>query len=203
MTAGAAAARFLAEHEPAANRAYVIGSAALHGEVQAAGFELLSPMNARQADVVVVGGHEGFDYRELRAATWAVHAGAKLFATGRDPVVPTPTGPQPATGAVLAAVEAASGATATVIGKPARYMFDAARSVLADCRRIAVVGDNLMTDVAGARRAGLDAILVLSGCTSDAELERAGTQVEPDLVVRSLAELVGGDSARDEQPMGE
>ncbi len=135
----------------------------------------------------MVGGHEGFDYGELRAATAALRSGARLFATGRDPVYPGPTGPEPATGAIVAAIETAGGVPAVVVGKPEPIMFDIAREALAGCQRIANIGDNLTTDIAGAKRAGLDAILVLTGATVRADLEAAA--IRPDLVLDNLASV--------------
>jgi HAD superfamily hydrolase (TIGR01450 family) len=167
--------------------AFVIGPPALREEVLVAGFTLLSPEAARQAAVVVVGGHVDFDYQELRAATLALRSGARLYATGRDAVYPGPDGPWPGTGAILAAVETAGGVRATVVGKPEPIVFDIARKALLGCRRIAVVGDNLLSDVLGARRAGLPAILVLTGTTTRADLESAS--VRPDLVLSSLVDL--------------
>ncbi len=166
-------------------RALVIGPPALQNEISGAGFQLLAGQDADKAEVVVVGAHEGFDYRELQAATVAVRKGARLVATGRDAVFPTPAGLAPATGAVLAAIETAGGAPATVVGKPERIMFEIAREALAGCERIAVIGDSLTADIAGAKQAGLDAILVLTGTTGRAELEQA--VIQPDLVFDSLA----------------
>ena len=166
-------------------RALVIGPPVLHDEVSAAGFGLLACEDAAQAEVVVVAGHEGFDHRELRAATAAVRNGARLFATGRDPVFPAPGGLEPATGAIVAAIETAGGVAAVVIGKPEPVIFEMAREALADCDRTAVIGDNLMSDIVGAKRAGLDAILVLTGVADQDDLERAALQ--PDLVFDSLA----------------
>ena len=168
-------------------RALVIGPPALHDEINTAGFRLLACEDAGQAEVVVVGAHEGFDYRELRAASTAVRNGARLFATGRDPVFPTPAGLEPATGAVVAAIETAGGMPAVVVGKPERIMFEIACEALAGCERIAMIGDNLTTDVAGAKHAGLDAILVLTGTTDRAGLDRA--VIRPDLVFDSLASV--------------
>ena len=145
------------------------------------------PLLTSLAEVAVVGGHEGFDYRELRAAVAAVRAGARLLATGRDAVFPMPDGPWPATGAILAAIETAGGVRAVVVGKPERVMFDIACEALSGCARIGVIGDHLTTDIEGARRVGLAAILVLTGLTSQADLERA--PVTPDLVLDSLAAL--------------
>ena len=123
----------------------------------------------------------------MRAATRALANGAQLYAAGRDRVVPTADGPEPATGAILAAVETAAGITATVVGKPEPFMFELAREALPECKRVAVVGDNLASDIAGAKRSGLDAILVLTGTSTEADLRKA--DYAPDLVLASLAEL--------------
>jgi HAD superfamily hydrolase (TIGR01450 family) len=188
MTSAAVAARVVGSLEGlASRRALVVGPPSLHDEIAGAGFQLVAREDARQAQVVVVGGHEGFDYGELRAATAAILNGARLFATGRDAVFPTPAGPWPATGAILAAIETASGAAAVVVGKPERIAFEMAREALAGCGRVAMIGDHLSSDIEGARRAGLDAILVLTGVTCRGDLERA--VVQPDLVIESLAAL--------------
>jgi HAD superfamily hydrolase (TIGR01450 family) len=195
LTSAAATARYLSAHSALAGaNLFAIGSAALHDELRAAGFNLLEPSEVLRAQAVVVGGHDRFDYTELRAATTAVLAGAQLFATGRDTVFPTSDGPAPATGAILAAVETATGAKATVIGKPEPYVFEVACDALAPCERVAVVGDHLVSDVAGAKRAGLAAILVLSGATTEDEI--ASAAIQPDLVVPSLAALRVGGSER-------
>lgn len=188
LTASAATATYLSGHERfAGSRAFVVGSRPLHEELAAAGLQLVAAGDAETADTVVVGGHDHFDYAELRAAVKAVGAGAVLFATGRDPFTPTRTGREPATGAIVAAIETATGATATVVGKPEPHMFAVARQLLAGCTRVVVVGDNLRTDIAGAKRAGLEAILVLSGASSSEDAEAADTQ--PDLILPSLAAL--------------
>lgn len=188
MTSAQVAARVAGSLPHLANRrALVVGPAALHDEIQRAGFRLVTCEEARDAGIVVVGGHEGFDYRELRASATAVRAGAQLLATGRDALFPGPDGPQPATGALLAAIETAGGMPAIVVGKPERFIFDIALEELAGCKRVGVIGDHLITDIAGAKRAGLDAILVLTGITSRADLERA--PIQADVVLDSLADL--------------
>ena len=195
MTSAAATALVLGSLKDLAHRtALVVGSVPLHEEVAAAGFRLVEPEDATEADVVVVGGHEGFDYRELRAATAAIRNGARLYATGRDAVFPTPDGPWPATGSILAAIETAGGRPAVVVGKPEPIVFRIARQALTGCERIGVVGDHLVSDVLGAKRAGLDAILVLTGVTTRVELARA--IVQPDLVLESLAAFVKGNTSQ-------
>src|SRR5205085_2569483 len=99
-------------------------------------------------------------------ATFALAGGASLFATNREPGLPMPDGTWPGTGAVLAAIEYASGETATLGGKPERHLFEMARERLSGAERVAVVGDGLASDIAGGTNAGLATILVLTGNAS-------------------------------------
>ena len=139
---------------------------------------------------MVVGGHDEFDYRELRIATQAVLRGAELIATNRDPSFPMPDGPWPGSGAVLAAVETAAGRHADhTVGKPETAMYETALDRLGPGRALAV-GDRLEIDVAGARAAGIDAALVLTGGARREHAEAADPP--PTHVAASLAELVLG-----------
>jgi glycerol-1-phosphatase len=190
VTAGEVTARLAAERVGPGGTAFAIGAPAFHETVAATGLRLLDGEAAREADVVLVSGHRGFDYEELLTATLALQRGAALLATSRDPTMPMPGGAWPGTGAVLAAVETASGVTAEIGGKPERHLFEMARERIAAAERVAMVGDRVSSDVEGGHRAGLETILVLSGATSR---ERAGSAVPPpDHVVESLADLAPG-----------
>ncbi len=188
VTCGAALQFVLAERNER-GAAFVIGSQALVDHVADAGMRIVNNTEfATRADVVVAGGHEGFDYRELRIATQAVLRGAELIGVTRDPTFPMPDGPWPGSGAILAAVEEATGQRAErTVGKPEPDMYAAARDRLGDGRYLAV-GDRLDVDVAGARRAGIDGALVLTGSTSEAEAAAAAPR--PTHVADSLGALV-------------
>jgi glycerol 3-phosphatase-2 len=188
VTSAGALAACIAESEDVSTPVFAIGSPALKAELAAVGLEVRTEDDGRDAAVVAVGGHDRFDYRELRIATQALRRGARLYAAGRDATFPMPDGPWPATGAVLAAVETAGGVRATVVGKPEPFIFEIARSRLRGCQRVAIVGDHLEADVAGGRRAGLTTILVLSGTATRHDLGEA--RVQPDLVLPDLAALV-------------
>jgi HAD superfamily hydrolase (TIGR01450 family) len=187
VTAARVTAGLASEACSEGGRAFVIGAAALRAEVAAAGLELLDGEAGAGADVVIVALHTGFDYAELRIATAALRGGAALFGTNREPALPMPCGPWPGTGAILAAVEYASGRTATIGGKPERHLFERARALMPGAKRVAVVGDSLRSDVAGAVAVGLEPILVLSGNTSAGEAEAAG--LGHGHVLTSLADL--------------
>lgn len=188
VTAGVATARLAAEHVGAGKRAFVIGAAAFEEEVATAGLEVLDGEAGRDADAVLASSHRGFDYEELLTATLALQRGAALFATSRDPTLPMPDGAWPGTGAILAAIETASGATAEIGGKPERHLFDLARERLGGAARVAMVGDRVSSDIEGGRRAGLPTILVLSGATSRQEAERA--EPRPDHTISELGGLL-------------
>ncbi len=161
LTSGAATAVYLSRHQEIEGRtAYVIGTDALKDEMRAVGLYVLEGEPGRDADFVIVGGHGGFDYQELRIASQAVHRGARLYACNRDATFPMPDGPWPAVGAILAAVETATGTKAIAVGKPEPAMFEAAREIIGPVDRIAMIGDTSASDIEGGRRAGLTTILV-------------------------------------------
>jgi len=183
VTAASALASFIVDREGMAST-FVIGSAELKRELADAGLTL-APNDAEQIDVVAVGGHDRFHYDELLVATRALRRGARLYAAGRDATFPMPDGPWPGTGSIVAAVEVAGGTQAQVVGKPEPYMFEIARSLLPECARVAIVGDNLASDIAGGARAGLTTILVLTGTHRRADLSQS--EMQPDYVFQDLA----------------
>jgi glycerol-1-phosphatase len=156
-----------------------------------------------RARVVVVAGHDDFDYAELTDATRAVRGGAVLIATARDPTYPQPDGLWPGTGAILAAVEVAGdGHAALVLGKPHPQLFLTALDRLGPGRAL-MVGDRLDADVGGASAAGIDAALVLTGATDRATAEAAlaarpaagryaDATPRPVAIAESLGDLVLG-----------
>lgn len=188
VTAGIVAARLAGEAAGEGGGAFVIGAAPLKEMVAATGARLLEGEEAWEAKAVVVSGHRGFDYGELLTAKRALERGAALFATSHDPTMPYPGGELPGTGAVLAAVETASGVRAEIAGKPERHLFEMARAALGGCENVAMIGDRISSDIAGGRAAGLETILVLSGTTS--REEAAAASPAPDFVLDDLGGLL-------------
>ena len=143
-----------------------------------------------KADVVVVGYHRDFDYERMTVAATAVRDGARLLATNDDATYPTPDGPIPGTGAILAGVVTASGARPTVAGKPHAPMVRCVRERLgADGT---VVGDRPDTDGRFATQLGYRFALVLSGVTRSEDLP---VEPAPDLVGDDLAAVVAEATA--------
>jgi len=171
LTSAHAAAQAVAARQPAGTPVLVIGADALREEVEAAG---LRPVDRADAapPVVIQGYGPAVGWAELAEASVAIRSGATWVATNTDATLPSPRGPLPGNGALVAALRTALGREPDlVIGKPQPELFHAAARQ-AGAERPLVVGDRLDTDIAGARRAGMDSLLVLTGVT-DAELLRA------------------------------
>lgn len=189
VTAGAALIGLAAERLDAGAPVLVTGTTSFRDQVSAAGFELLDPEGWRQAEAVLVTGHEGFSYGELKGASMAAREGSLLAATGRDPTMPMPDGLWPGTGAILAAIETASGRTAVTVGKPEARIFETGVAALdlPDDAAVAMIGDRIDTDIAGGRRAGLDGILVAGNDSSPGPDD---DQTAPQHRIGSLADLI-------------
>ena len=155
-----------------------------------AGFTTVAPDEPTRADLVVVSWDRSFDYAKLVAAFRAVRAGARLVATNPDPFCPTPDGDLPDCAAMLAAIEASTGARAeAIVGKPSAHMAAALLDRLAlPPGDTLLVGDRLLTDIRMAREAGMLSALVMTGATDAVAL--ASSPIIPDYVLGSIAEIV-------------
>ncbi len=190
VTVGGALQQSLAE-APGLRNAFVIGSAAIHRHVELAGVGILNHTDmATRADVVIVAGHDNFDYGTLRIATQAVLEGAHLICAGRDRTFPMPDGFWPGTGAMVSAVEFATGRRAESVGKPEAPIFRTALERAGNGAAL-MIGDNIAADVAGAHGIGIDAAVVLSGQATRADAEAALDGDRPIVgIADTLADLV-------------
>ena len=193
VTSALAAAALVAGAVGTPATAFVVGEEGVRRALADAGLEVIDG-RPDHADVVVVGWDRSADYDKLRTASVLVQRGARLVATNADASYPAPGGELwPGAGALLAAVETATGATADVAGKPHRPLFDEALR-RAGTENVLVVGDRIETDVEGAIGAGLDVVLALSGAATLGELLDAGAL--PVAVVDDLRGLLERPWAR-------
>ena len=169
-----------------------ISEPAVFEALTAAGFAITDDPGA--TDVVVVAFDRTFNYQKLTAAYRAVRLhGAALVATNPDPYCPTADGGIPDCAAMLAAVEACTGARAeAIVGKPSRHMAEAVLKRLnVAAGSAAMVGDRLATDMTMAKSFGLAAVMVLTGASSRDEV--SSSPVKPDYVIEGLHELLPVD----------
>lgn len=181
-------------------RVMVCGGEGLIEEVERAGATVVVPYlqrrDRRQFDAVVVGFHRQFDYEVLSDALTAVRGGARLIGSNEDPTYPTPDGPIPGGGAILAAIAKASGRTPIVTGKPHGAMAALVREMCGDVTadEMVMIGDRADTDGQFARTVGCRFGLVLSGVTSSPHDSGA------DLVAPNLREMVGALTGQRDLP---
>lgn len=170
------------------------------GVVEALEERGVSAVRHGDADAVVVGFHDDFDYERLTAAFLAVQNGARLIGTNDDVTYPTPHGLIPGGGAILAAVAAATGLSPEVAGKPYAPMAAAVAARLGgEPPEGILVGDRPSTDGFMARRLGLRFALVLTGVTSADEaghLQPLADVVADDLAAVVEAEMAAGLAPR-------
>ena len=141
------------------------------------------PMTAGDFDAVVVGFHREFNYQVLTDALTAVRGGAVLIGSNDDSTYPTPNGPIPGGGSILAAIEKASGVTPTVTGKPYGPMAKLVRELCGDVapEEMVMIGDRSDTDGGFAKVLGARFAMVLSGVMDAADA------VDADIVAADLS----------------
>lgn len=184
LTAAAATGAYLRRTHPGA-RCYLLTSGDVAPDFQ--GITLTGP--GEPADVVVIGGAGvEFTYEALDHAFSLLQQGVPLVAMHRNLYWQTGDRLTLDSGAYILGLEQAAGAHATVIGKPARALYEEALIALdLPANRVTMVGDDVEADVRGAKEAGLAAVLVRTGKFRQADLDRAG--IVPDAVLGSVAEL--------------
>jgi NagD protein len=183
FTSAMATAQFLASQRPGGS-AYVIGGGALAAALYAAGYSLTET----SPDYVVVGKTAGFSFPQLKKAAQLIDAGARFIGTNPDMIDPVEGGTEPAAGAILAAIQAATGKQPYVVGKPNSLMMIYARETLGshaeDC---VMVGDRMDTDIVGGLEAGMRTCLVLSGVSTRQSIEQF--PYAPTFVEESVAHI--------------
>jgi glycerol 3-phosphatase-2 len=171
LTSSLATAAMLRREGAAGASAFVIGERGIREALTQVGVTVLEGA-PRASDLVVVGWDRGVDYDKLRTAALLVQRGARFVATNPDGSFPAPDGLWPGAGAIAAAVSTTTGVHPTVVGKPARPLFEAAAEATG-AERPLVVGDRLDTDIDGAAGMAWDSMLVWSGAATPPDLLRA------------------------------
>lgn len=186
ITSPQAAVFVLQQHLPAPCPVYVLGEKGLHDTLSSAGYA-----HSENASTAVVAGLDRtLTYEKLRAATLLINNGALFIATNLDATLPTPQGPIPGAGSIIAALQTATGVQPQVAGKPYPTMYQMALDRLhLSPEQTLAVGDRLETDIAGGLVAGCQTCLVLSGISTAADA--AVTSFKPHLVADSLSGLLG------------
>lgn len=191
LTSAGATATYLQTNYPEGGSAYVLGESGLLRAIEGLPNVRLDGANADSVpDFVIVGLFFGFDYEKLKRASMKIRAGARFIATNVDRTLPVEGGALwPGAGSLVAAIEAASGVTPIVIGKPSVHGGKMALEKLQlPADRVLCVGDRLDTDILMGNRAGMPTALLLTGVSQEADVQATG--IKPDYIFRDLPALM-------------
>jgi NagD protein len=184
FTCAQATADFLHQQKPG-GKAYVIGEAGLYSALYSVGYEMVQT----NPDYVVVGEGRSFTAETLEKAHRMIDKGAHLISTNSDTWCPTDNGPRPGCGAIVALLEAATGAKAYHVGKPNPFIFRKARKRLGlNSDQVVMIGDTMETDIKGATDLDFRSVLVLTGSTTRESVTMYPFQ--PTYMVESIGEVL-------------
>lgn len=188
LTASVATAQYVADQRPGAT-VFSIGGNGVREALAAEGLICCDELNASEIDVVVVGWDQQLTWQKLATATRLILEGATFIATNPDLTFPLESSVAPGNGAQIAALEAATGVKAQIIGKPAPPLYRKALARMgAAPDTTLVVGDRLDTDILGGVRLGMPTALVLTGIADREGM--VGSPIRPTAVFDSLAVLI-------------
>ena len=205
VSAPRATALYVTQHLPEVRRVLAVGASGLDRELRDVGLEVENAGHAAERmakegidgvaaagrpGAVVVGLDPNLTYLRIAAAADCIRAGATFLATNRDPVYPVEAGLRPGAGSVVAAIEATTGVTPTVIGKPGPLLMEeAAATVGRPASEAIVIGDGIGTDLAAAKVVGARCVLMLTGVTTADQVAALAPDQAPDAVASDAMEL--------------
>lgn len=182
-TSALAVAKFLDSQRPRAT-AFVIGEDGLFEALEDIGYTFTD----KSPDYVVLGETQDYSFDRITRAVRLVSAGSRFIATNPDVSGPSEDGIVPATGAVAALIERATGASPYYIGKPNPLMIRTALRRLDEHSSNAImIGDRMDTDILIGLESGLETALVLTGVTTREMVDRF--PYCPHRIVESVADL--------------
>jgi HAD superfamily hydrolase (TIGR01458 family) len=167
------------------DRCFLLSTGDVHLEFEDVGIALAD----QDVDFVVVGdaGHD-FTFERLNKAFRLIIEGAEILALEQDRYWQESEGLVLSTGPFVAALEYATGKKAALMGKPSPEFFQMALEDMGSSpEQAAMIGDDILTDIAGAQELGMQGILVKTGKYREDLARSSG--VKPDLVLESLASL--------------
>lgn len=187
-TSGEATTNYLKSQKKGA-RIYLLGTKALEEEFQREGFILEKERN-KDIDYVVLGFDTTLTYEKIWGACEYISEGVDYIATHPDFNCPLPNGKfMPDAGAMAALIQASTGKTPKVIGKPNKEIMD---SIILkyDLNKedMIIVGDRLYTDIKMGENADIASVLVYSGETKESDYKES--ELKADYVFNSVKDMI-------------
>lgn len=186
VTSSIATAHLMKKRYPDGGPVFVVGETGLVETLKSNGFY----QQDEEVLAVVAGMDTTATYAKLSQATLLIHAGAAYYGTNPDSTFPTPKGPAMGAGGILAAIEASSGVSPIIAGKPYTPMMNLVLEKLNLAPdEIMAVGDRLNTDIQAGKNIGCKTALVLTGISTREEAEPLDSP--PDIIVEDFTTLIG------------
>ncbi|MFW6354945.1 MAG: TIGR01458 family HAD-type hydrolase, partial [Verrucomicrobiota bacterium] len=147
------------------------------------------PEDGERPDFVVIGDIGArWDYETLNRVFNLLMQGTKLVSMHRNKFFQEPEGLRMDIGAFVAAFEYVADVSATVVGKPSAAFFrEAVRALGCDPEEVAIVGDDIDSDIGGGQDSGLRGVLVETGKYRADYCRRSS--INPDRRIPSIADL--------------
>lgn len=190
LTPATVAAGLLAEK--GYRRLMVIGAEGTKTPLREAGITVAEPGDDGEVEAVLVGWTPDFGAKDLEHAAQALWSGAALYATSIAPYFAAAKGRMLGiSGAIVAALGNATGATATVFGKPETAGLTLAAALAGtEPQEMAVIGDDPRLEIAMARRAGAFAVGVTTGIADSATFQAEPEATRAHVVLPGLTGLM-------------
>jgi HAD superfamily hydrolase (TIGR01457 family) len=188
FTSGEATTMYLKKEKEGA-RVYLLGTKALEEEFRRAGF-VLEKERHKNIDYVVLGFDTTLTYEKLWAACEYISEGVEYIATHPDFNCPLPNDKfMPDAGAMAALIQASTGKTPKVIGKPNKEVVESIASKYGLKKEdMVIVGDRLYTDIKTGKNAGISSVLVYSGETKKEDYKNS--EIRADYVFDSVKDMI-------------
>lgn len=178
------AGRYLLEKYGKGSRFYAVAESEVIKEMKKFGL----CFDDKAPHAVVVALDRGVTYEKIAKAYILIKKGAEFIATNKDPDYPVEKGNMPGAGAIVGAVEVATGQGPTLIGKPETRLINwLIKDHELKKSEIALVGDSMKTDIMLAKKAGLISVLVLTGISTKKDIKKSW--LKPDIVAASVKDL--------------
>lgn len=190
MTSGDVTLEYLKRYR-AGKSVYMVATDELVEEYAAKGIKLVNgESNPQSADIVITSFDTTLTYEKLNIACRLIRNGAEYLSTHPDFNCPTENGFIPDSGAIAALVTASTGKTPTYFGKPYKETIEMIGEATGfDNSEMCIFGDRLYTDIALGKSFGVTSVLVLSGETTEEDVDAALPKDKPDFAFASLDDV--------------
>jgi len=167
-------------------RVYVIGEQGLIQALQDEGHIIADS----DVDYVIVGDTANYNYDKIVKAAELVRRGGRLIGTNKDIRDRMHDGFVPSTGSLICPIEMTSNKKAYFVGKPNPLIMTHALKKFEKLSKdeVAIIGDNMETDIVGGVEADIDTVLVLTGVTAKSDL--GNFAFRPTYIFDGLGDLV-------------